>query len=516
MLRRVRILLAIAGAIWIGPVWIGPAKAGHHVLAAQQEESTSPRASTPVTFLQINDVYSTIPIDGLGGLARVATIKQQMATAGKTPVLVIAGDFLSPSVASSVFKGEQMVAALNAAGLDFATLGNHEFDFGSDFLIQRMAEAKWQWVVSNVIDTNTGKPIGNAVPYVVKTYGPLKVGILGLCLTSEQITGDNLKHLRLIDPIEATATYLPALKAEGVNAIVAITHLAFAEDRALAQKFPEIDLIIGGHEHFPITATENRTLISKAGSDAKFVARIDLNRRADGVMERFFELIPVTASIPDEPKTAAVVADYESRLGNELNVVVGTTRVGLDADSVRMRAGETNLGDLVADAMRSEVGADVTIVNSGGIRGDRIYPAGPITRRSIVSIQPFGNVICKIAVPGRVILSALNSGVSKLPASEGRFPQVSGLTMRVDPKASAGERVDDVRIGGQPLDRDRTYTVATTDYQLKGGDGYDMFVGQRILIGPESGPLVSTALERYIAAKGEVNPIVDGRISILR
>jgi len=512
MLRRACLSLALV----VGLIVSGPAKAGHYVLRAQQEESTSPRASTPVTFLQINDVYSTVPIDGLGGLARVATLKQQLEAAGKTPVLVIAGDFLSPSVASSVFKGEQMVAALNAAGLDFATLGNHEFDFGSDFLIQRMAEAKWEWVVSNVIDTNTGKPVGNAAPYVVRTYGRLKIGIIGLCLTSEQITPDNLKHLRLIDPIEATATYLPILKSQGVDAIVAITHLAFAEDRALAQKFPEIDLIIGGHEHFPITATENRTLISKAGSDAKYVARIDLNRRADGLLERFFELIPITASIPDEPRTAAVVADFESRLGKELDVVVGASRVGLDANSVRMRAGETNLGDLVADAMRAAVESDITIVNSGGIRGDRIYPAGPITRRTIIAMEPFSNVICKIEVPGRVILGALNNAVSKLPASEGRFPQVSGLAMHVNLSAPADRRVSDVRIGGQPLDLEKMYTVATTDYQLKGGDGYDLFIGQRVLVSPEDGPLVSTGLERYIAAKGEVNPSVEGRITIVR
>ena len=106
-----------------------------------------------------------MPTDGLGGLARVATEKQRLAAEGHRPFLVIAGDFLSPSVASSVFKGEQMIAALNAAGLDLATLGNHEFDFGDDLLIQRMREATFTWVVSNVVDTRTGKPIGNAVPY---------------------------------------------------------------------------------------------------------------------------------------------------------------------------------------------------------------------------------------------------------------------------------------------------------------------------------------------------------------
>ena len=503
-------------AIVIAALVFGSAEARHYVLRAQQEEPTSPRASTPVTFLQINDVYSTVPIDGLGGLARVATIKQQLAAVGKTPVLVIAGDFLSPSVASTVFKGEQMIAAFNAMGLDYATLGNHEFDFGSDVLIQRMAEARWQWVVSNVIDTNTGKPVGNAAPYVVRQFGALRVGIIGLCLVTEEITPDNLKHLRLVDPFEAAATYLPMLKAEGANAIVAITHLSFPDDRALAQRFPDIDLIIGGHEHFPITATENRTLISKAGSDAKFVARLDLNRRPDGVMERFFELMPMTSSIPDEPRTAAVVNSYESRLGAELDVVIGSTRVGLDADSVRMRAGETNLGNMVADAMRAEVGADVAVVNSGGIRGDRIYPAGPITRRTVIAMQPFGNVLCEIAIPGRALLAALNAAVSKLPSSEGRFPQVSGMTLRVDMNAPADNRVRDVRVAGQPLDLGKTYLVATTDYQLRGGDGYDAFTGQRVIVDPESGQILSTVLERYISARREVNPAVEGRITIVR
>jgi 5'-nucleotidase len=149
----------------------GPADAVHSrtiSLAAQQEGPGSPRARAPLTLLQINDVYNTAPIDGVGGLARVATIKRRLAAGGRSPFLVLAGDFLSPSVASSVFRGAQMIAALNAAGLDLATLGNHEFDFGDDVLIERMKEAKWQWVVANVIDTRTGQPLGDAAPYVVK------------------------------------------------------------------------------------------------------------------------------------------------------------------------------------------------------------------------------------------------------------------------------------------------------------------------------------------------------------
>ncbi len=497
-----------------------PAKAGCHLRAetvfAQQEEPSSPRAGAPLTILQINDVYSTLPIDGAGGLARVATMKQNLEAARRTPLLVLAGDFLSPSVASSVFKGEQMVAALNAAGLDLATLGNHEFDFGVDVLIQRMGEAKWQWIVSNVIDTNTGRPIGGALPYLVKTFGSLKVGFIGLCLTTSEISPDKLTHVRLVDPLEAAGTYLPSLQREGADVIIAITHLAFADDRALAQRFPQIDLIIGGHEHYPLTATENRTLISKAGSDAKFVARIDVNRQPSGIVERFFEIVPITSALADEPRTAAVVKSYEDRLGAELNTIVATTRVPLDADSVRIRAAETNLGDLFADVMRAAARADIAIVNAGSIRGDRVYQPGPLTRRAIVDMHPFGGVICKVAVPGRIVLQALNNGVSKLPGTAGQFPQVSGLTMRVAPNAPAGNRVSDVRVGGQPLDPNKTYTVAITDYMLIGGDDYGMFVNQQVLIGPEAGDLIVTALEKSLAERGDVSPAVDGRIAIVR
>ena len=130
------------------------------IARAQEEETSSPRRGAPITILQINDVYSTVPVDGVGGLARVATIKKQLAAAGAHPLLMLGGDFLSSSVASTVFKGAQMIAALNAAGLDVATLGNHEFDFGVETLLTRMAEAKFDWVVSNVVDRQTHAMVG--------------------------------------------------------------------------------------------------------------------------------------------------------------------------------------------------------------------------------------------------------------------------------------------------------------------------------------------------------------------
>ncbi len=496
-----RLLLALA----IG--WL----AQTHVGAQVQPEDTHPRRTGALTILQINDVYSTVPTDGLGGLARVATLKRDLVAAGRTPLLLLAGDFLSSSVASTVFKGEQMIAALNAVPLDVATLGNHEFDFGIETLLKRMAEARWQWVISNVLDRRTGKPVGDAPPFLIRTFGSLRVGILGLCITTEGMPRDRTAEIQLIDPFEAAATYLPMLKGQ-VDVIIALTHLTYAEDRTLAERFPEIDLIVGGHEHFPIASTVGRTLISKAGSEARNVARIDIGRRPSGELERFYELVPVTPSIAEDATAAAIINSWEARLGTELARPIGRTRVPLDGVNVRLRSAETNLGNLVADAVRADVGADVAIVNGGGIRSDRVYPPGPLTRRTMLEIHPFGNIVCKLSVRGSVILEALNSGVSKLPAVAGQFPQVSGIRFRIDPAGAPGDRVRSVTINDVPLQVERSYTLAVPDYLLNGGDGYSMFADQDVLVPAAGGHTVAAALEKYVTDRGDVAPAVDGRI----
>src|SRR5262245_48929337 len=185
------------------------------------QDPASPTRDAQVTLLHINDVYETTPIDGEGGLARVATLKRRIATAGQTPLVTLGGDFLSSSVASTVFKGKQMIDGFNAMGLDIATLGNHEFDFGKDVLVQRMAESRFQYVVANVLDAATGKPIGNAVPSAVRTVNGLKVGFFGLCLIGEEVSPDRRRGLRFVPPLDAAGSVIQSLKADGVDVIVA-------------------------------------------------------------------------------------------------------------------------------------------------------------------------------------------------------------------------------------------------------------------------------------------------------
>jgi 2',3'-cyclic-nucleotide 2'-phosphodiesterase (5'-nucleotidase family) len=476
------------------------------------QEQPAFRKGAQVTLLQINDVYETGPVNGLGGLARVATLKRNVAAAGSTPLVILAGDFLSSSVASSIFKGKQMIDGLNAMGLDIATLGNHEFDFGKDILLQRMAESKFQYVVANIIDQDTGRPVGGAAAYTVRSFNGLKVGFFGLCLVDDEISREKRRGLQLLNPLDAAKGSVTALQREGADVIVAITHLSYGQDRELARRYPEINVIVGGHEHYPIDAVVGSTFISKAGSDAKFVARIDLHRDQHG-LERLFSLIPIDATLADDARTAEVVAEYESKLSGELEVVVGGSDVPLDADSRRIRTSESGLGNLIADAMRADAGSDIAIINSGSIRGDRVYAAGPLTRRTLLAMQPFGNVNCKIDVPGRIILDALNHGVSKLPASAGQFPQVSGLTLKVDVNVAGGARVRDVRVGGRLLDPAQTYSVAMPDYLLNGGDGYSMFAGFPVMVGPEAGTLLVNVLEKYLAQQRTVAPRIEGRIT---
>lgn len=497
---------------WIALAFLATAPA---IGGAQSfDDPATPRGAAQVTILQINDVYSTVPVDGLGGLARVATIKKQIAASGRTPLLMIGGDFLSSSVASTVFRGEQMIEALNAAGLDVATLGNHEFDFGLDMLLTRMRQAKWQWVIANLVDARTGRLIGDAPPYVIRTVGTLKVGIIGLCITTDGMASPLVRErVQTIDALEAAARYLPDMKRDGADIIVALTHLPFAVDRALAERFPEIDVVVGGHEHFPIAAVAGRTLISKAGSEARYVARIDLEKRSAAPPDRYYELIPVTAAITDDPAAAEVINAWEARLGREMDVVVGATRAPLDAVDVRLRASETNVGNLLADAMRQHAQADVGLVNAGGIRGNRLYPAGDLTRRTLLQLHPFSNVVCKVEVTGATLLRALEHGAARLPLAAGQFAQVSGVSYRVVTSAPAGGRVRDARVNGAPLDPIERYTLALPDYLLRGGDGYDMFADSPVLIDPEAGELIVSVLQKVVSA-GPVNPQTEGRIRI--
>ncbi|MCK5621763.1 MAG: 5'-nucleotidase C-terminal domain-containing protein, partial [Alphaproteobacteria bacterium] len=184
-----------------------------------------------------------------------------------------------------------------------------------------------------------------------------------------------------------------------------------------------------------------------------------------------------------------------------------------DTQRASVRTAETNFGNLIADAMRAGVGADIAIANGGGIRGDRTYEAGTVlTRKDVLTELPFGNVTVLLELSGADVLAALENGVSQVEEKAGRFPQVSGLSFTYDPSAAAGSRVVEVMIGGKKLDKAKTYKVATNDYMAGGGDGYAALKKGKVLIDASGATYMATMVMNYIAANAPVSPKVEGRI----
>jgi 5'-nucleotidase len=470
-----------------------------------------------VTLLQVNDVYQFAPVDlgTRGGLARVLTLKKAVEKESPNTLFLLAGDTISPSVESITYKGAQMIDSWNAAGLDYAAFGNHEFDFGPDELIKRMKESSFKWLAANVIDKSTGQPFGGALPFVIREFEGVKVGIFGLTLEETRTTSRPGPNVDFLDPCETAKKMVTELHGRGAKAVVALTHLSMSEDKEVA-RCADVDVIIGGHEHSLLESASGGAPIFKMTSDARELGQIDLNiSKTSGAVESIdWKVVPVTDQVKSDPQFASISRKYGAIL-SELAKLVGRTTVELDARSATGRTQETNVGNFIADAFRAATRADVGLMNGGSIRADEIIRPGPLTNRSVLSILPFKNRVVKIELDGATLRQVLEHGVARSAedAEPGRFPQVSGLEFSFDATRPAGSRIVDVTVGGKPLDPQKKYTVATTDYlAIDGGDGYAILKGARVLITREQAQFDSDVLRSAIALRKRIAPRVEGRI----
>ena len=488
--------------------------------AGASAQKASP--TTTITILQLNDVYEISPVDNNkhGGLARVATLVKAERARSSNTLFVLAGDFISPSLASGEFKGKQMIDTLNAAGLDIATLGNHEFDFTLDVLRDRMKESRFAYTAANVFDKQTGKPF--VQPYIIRKFGNVRVAIFGLLTTDTATKARSGGDVRITDPIAAGKRLSRELRRKGADVIIALTHLAMCEDKRLARE-ADVDFVAGGHDHELLQSMSGRTHISKMGSDGRNLGRIDLHvaRRAGG--RRFYVksvdwwALPVDESVAGDSEVAKVVGQYQDRLKQiypGLEDKIGDSLVELEARSAFVRRGECNLGNLLADVYRQSVGADVALVNSGGIRSDKTYGPGDITRRDILNILPNKNNLVKLRITGAQIRQLLENGVSAAGEEDGRFPQISGMSFEYDPAKPVGSRVLKVAIGSGPMEAAKTYTLAVNAYTFSGGDGYDFksVAAADVIVKPNDGPADFQLLIDAIQKMGTIAPKVEGRI----
>lgn len=469
-----------------------------------------------VTFLLANDTYNVENDTPRGGFARLnAVVKAERAKTGKV-IYAHAGDLISPSLLSAFDKGEHTIALLNVAPPDVFVPGNHEYDFGPATFRQRMAEARFPVLAANLLGPD-GKPLPGIGDTKLIDFGKVRIGIVGLTADDSPVKSSP-GDLVFLPTVETAVARAADLRKAGADFTVAVVHANRVEDMQLFES-RAFDLILTGDDHDLFLMYDGRTVIVESREEADYVTAIDLSfdvEEKDGkkTVKWFpdFRIID-TVSVTPDPATRSEIETYRLDLSKELDVTIGKTMTALDSRQATVRTEEAAIGNLVADAIRAAVSADVAITNGGGIRGNKEYPAGSsLSRRDVLTELPFGNRTVKLAVKGDVIRAALENGVGNVENAAGRFPQVSGLVFRYDPAKPKGSRVVSVEVNGKPLDPSQTYTLATNDYMAQGGDAYTMFKSGKPLYGVRDAKLMASDVMAYIAKTGAIAPKVEGRV----
>lgn len=483
--------------------------------------AAGPLAAEPVklTFLGVGDVYNFAEEDGRGGFARLNAVAKAERAANPNTLYLFDGDMLSPSLQSGFDQGQNTIDLTNLVPFDLAVPGNHEFDFGPENFLEKVKASKYPWAAINITDAD-GKPLEGVGGVMVKDMAGVKVALIPVAQDTSP-TVSSTGSLIFQPTVDTAIAAAEAARDAGADLVVGVVQTDMENDRALI-KSHKFDLILSGDDHSYATAYDGVTAFVETSIDGQFLSPVDLMvevSEKDGKRKvswtPAFRFIDTASVIPD-PESQALADKLSAEMDQTLGVEIGATETPLDSRRNVVRAEEATMGNLIADAMRAESGADVAIMNGGGIRGDRTYEAGTkLTRRDILTELPFGNVTVVTELPGSQLLLALENGVSQVEKGAGRFPQVSGMTFAFDPSADVGARVSEVMIGGAALDADKLYKVAVNDYILGGGDGYDALGGGRILTEGGTGNLVAKDVMTYVEKAGTVAPKVEGRITIL-
>lgn len=513
--------------------------------------------ASPVVILHTNDVHTAT--DRYAAVAAYRTeMEQQYGTDRVT--LVDSGDAIQGGPIGTLTEGASLVDIMNYLGYDYAIPGNHEFDYGMDVLLN-LAEnrAQYTYLSCNLLD-QSGQSV--FAPYAVADYGDVQVAYVGVS-TPETLTKSDPTHFQDDvgnyiysfceggngqDLYTAVQNAVDASRAEGADYVVALAHLGMEgttsqwTSSAVIANTTGIDVVIDGHSH----EAYQQEVSNKAGEPVALVQTSTQLANLGCVI-----LDPATGEVttqllslegedtPVDSDTQAYLAQVNSQFEEELQQVVGSTSVSLKATAENnydwaVRVGETNLGDLVADAYRYSLGADIGLANGGGVRAD--IAVGEITYQDLLSVQPYGNELCLVEATGQEVLDALEMGVRLYPESSGGFLQVSGVTFTVDASIPSSVqvsdqgaflgvdgpyRVTDVMVGGQSLELDKVYTVSSHNYLIKsGGDGFTMFQDNTLL--KDSVILDNQALISFFTDEmgGQVgadyqDPAGQGRITIL-
>lgn len=487
---------------WLKQASLEVRQAGKRTLS--QLSTTMGAQSHCLTLLHFNDVYNveSRQQEPVGGAARFCTAIKSFSHLN--PIVLFSGDCFSPSMLSTYTKGEQMIDVLNECGIECAVFGNHEFDFGLDVLSQWVARTHFPWLMSNVIDNETGRPLGDGKITHVIEWNNKRIGLVGLVEHEwlDTIATINIEEITFIDFIEAGRQLASQLKHhEKCDYVIALTHMRTPNDRKLAENVEEIDLILGGHDHVYEIFQVNGRYVIKSGTDFRQFSKITLNFEATGVVLTTEE-INVTSAFAEDEVVKEGLEKYISQIEGKMEEVLGSFSVELDGRFSSVRTQETNLGNWVCDVVLAATGADLVMINSGTLRSDTVHPPGAFTLGTLTSIVPMRDPLVILEVTGQVVLAALENSVSAYPKLEGRFPQVAGVCFAFDPSKPPGSRVDPelVRIGDEYLQLTQTYHLATKMYLHGGSDGYTMLKDVKVVMDEEECPELGLAIQNHFQA----------------
>ena len=406
-----------------------------------------------------------------------------------------------------------MVPALNSLRTVVACLGNHDLDFGVPQFQHLARQTDFPWLCANVLDPALGDkvPLGNCQRTVVVTSSTgKKVGFIGLVEREWLDTCNSLPPDLIYQSASATATELaPGLRQQGCDMIVVLSHQREPNDRKLAEKIDPgtVDIVLGGHDHYYRHEIVNGTAILRSGSDFKQLSYIEARPKRSGPGWDFnIVRRDVTSDVAQDESAVALMGDLTAALKPKLEKPIGYTFIPLDARFTTVRMAESNMGNFICDLMRLHYHADCALMAAGTIRGDQVYPPGLLRVRDVMDCFPFEDPCVVIDLSGSDLRAALENGVSKYPALEGRFLQVSGLQFSFSPSASPGQRVRDVSVADGPLDPARQYRVVTRDYMVRGKDGFTSLMTEEMggpaksVVGEENGVLISTVIRQYFTS----------------
>ncbi len=506
-----------------------------------------------LVILYTNDVHCSV--DDAIGYAGLAAFKKELE-ADNHVVLADVGDSVQGAAIGTLSKGTYIIDIMNKVGYDVMTVGNHEFDYGMDQFFSLVEQADFPVVCANFmkLDTENGTAMLDA--YAMMEFDGVKVAFVGVAtphtLTSSTPTyfqDDQGNFLYGFGKDETGETVyglvqqaVDAARAEGAQYVIALTHLGIDAAYSpwtssdLIANTSGIDVVLDGHSHSTLECARVKNkegewvLLSQTGTKLNAIGMLLIEQNGSistGLVQEYSG---------KDAQTEAFIKGIQSQHEALLNQVVAHSDVELyttepGTDTRIIRNAETNLGDFCADAYRIMAGADISFVNGGGIR-ERIA-AGDITYGDIINVHPFGNALCMVEATGQEILDALELSVQFTPAENGAFLHVSGLTFTFDPSVPSSVLVDDngmfvsvegarrvqnVLVGGEPIDPEKIYTVASHDYMLKnGGDGYTMFQDNPLLLDGillDNQVLINYIVEVLGGVIGEqyANPYGEGRI----